>query len=178
VVKIFFGYSYKCSKVNDIGFRPSKGIYQGKMKEIPAAQANREDTEERRYLMTGRVPCNVVVAGACHICSGNLMLALERLEKQGVLTAEMQILAGSKASPEKCQGRLIIAVGRCVPQHIIAECSIRACPPSEGRIYQTLLRFLRSGFKTSPQAQYLRWSDEFNPRNIKYIPPVKLIAPP
>jgi hypothetical protein len=38
----------------------------------------------------------------------------------------------------------------------------------------------RSGFKTSPQAQYLRWSVEFNPQNPDRIgiPPVELIAPP
>lgn len=112
------------------------------MKKIPDAHTGRDDTAEGQNLITERITCNVVVAGACHLCSGNLMLALERLEKEGVLTADMQILAGSKASLEKCNGRLTIAVGGCVPQNIISDISIPVCPPSEGRIYQTLMRFL------------------------------------
>ena len=123
-------------------FRPFTGIYYGKMKKISDAHTCRNDTEKSQDLITERIPCKVVMEGACHICSGNLMLALKRLEKEGVLTADMQILAGCKASLEKCNGRFTIAIGGCVPQNIISDCSIRTCPPSEGQIYQTLLRFL------------------------------------
>ena len=112
------------------------------MTKTPDAHTSRDDTDESQDLIAERFPCNVVVEGACHLCSGNLMLALERLEKEGLLTADMQFLAGSKASLAKCNGRLTIAIGGCVPQGIISDCSICACPPSEGRIYQTLLRFL------------------------------------
>lgn len=123
--------------------KPFEAISYGKMKKILHAHTGRDDTEKSQDLVTERISCDVVVEGACQMCSGKLMLALERLEKQGVLKADMQILAGSKASLEKCNGRITIAIGGCVPQNIISDCSIRACPPSEGRIYQTLLRFLR-----------------------------------
>jgi hypothetical protein len=36
----------------------------------------------------------------------------------------------------------------------------------------------RSGFKTSPQAQFLCWTEGFNTRNIKYIPALESLAPP
>jgi len=117
------------------------------MNKIPDTLTSRDNPEKSQDPITERIPCKVVVAGACHICSGNLMLALERLEKEGVLTSDVQILAGSKASLEKCSGRLTIAVGGCASRNIISDCSIRACPPSEGRIYQTLVRFLRSHLK-------------------------------
>jgi hypothetical protein len=36
----------------------------------------------------------------------------------------------------------------------------------------------RSGFKTSPQAQFLCWTEGFNARNIKYISTVESLCPP
>jgi len=38
--------------------------------------------------------------------------------------------------------------------------------------------FDRSGFKTSPQAQFLCWAEGFNTRNITYIPAFESLAPP
>jgi hypothetical protein len=35
-----------------------------------------------------------------------------------------------------------------------------------------------SGFKTSPQAQFLCWTEGFNTRNITYIPALESLAPP
>ena len=35
----------------------------------------------------------------------------------------------------------------------------------------------RSGFKTLPQNQFLRWNKIFNPRNIMYIPAVENFIP-
>jgi hypothetical protein len=37
---------------------------------------------------------------------------------------------------------------------------------------------IRSGFKTSLQAQFLCWTEGFNTRNIKYIPALESIGPP
>ena len=37
---------------------------------------------------------------------------------------------------------------------------------------------LRSGFKTSPQAQFLCWAEGFNTQNITYIPAFESLAPP
>jgi hypothetical protein len=38
--------------------------------------------------------------------------------------------------------------------------------------------FIKSDFKTSPQAQFLCWIEGFNTRNIKYIPAVESLVPP
>ncbi len=36
----------------------------------------------------------------------------------------------------------------------------------------------RSGYKTSPQAQFLCWTEGFNTRNIMYIPAFESLGPP
>ena len=41
-----------------------------------------------------------------------------------------------------------------------------------------LFKFIRSGFKTSPKAQFLCWAEGFNTRNIKYIPAFESLVPP
>jgi len=41
-----------------------------------------------------------------------------------------------------------------------------------------IIRLCRSGLKTSPQAQFLCWTEEFNTRNIKYIPVFESLGPP
>ncbi|MGD9278587.1 MAG: hypothetical protein PVG37_08380, partial [Desulfobacterales bacterium] len=43
---------------------------------------------------------------------------------------------------------------------------------------QKSLEMFRSGFKTSPQAQFLCWTEGFNTQNIKYIPAFESLAPP
>ncbi len=40
-----------------------------------------------------------------------------------------------------------------------------------------LKKHRRSGFKTSPQAQFLCWTEGFNTRNIKYIPVFESLGP-
>jgi len=40
------------------------------------------------------------------------------------------------------------------------------------------MKFLRSGFKSSPQAQFLCWGEGFNTRNIAYIPAFESLGPP
>ena len=41
-----------------------------------------------------------------------------------------------------------------------------------------MIKLCRSGFKTSPKAQFLCWTEGFNTRNIKYIPVFESLGPP
>ena len=47
-----------------------------------------------------------------------------------------------------------------------------------GKVCYLFDLLIRSGFKTSPQAQFLCWAEGFNTRNIKYIPAFEPLVPP
>ncbi len=85
-----------------------------------------------------RFPCAIDMRGACCTCSGNLVFALERLNSRGMLTTEMQFLAGAKAAPDTTGAGPVIAVGRCVPEHIGIDRHVRTCPPDTGDIIRAV----------------------------------------
>jgi hypothetical protein len=50
-------------------------------------------------------------------------------------------------------------------------------PISTRKCVKVYMKFLRSGFKTSSQAQFLYWTEGFNTRNIKYISALESLVP-
>ena len=90
-----------------------------------------------------RFPCKVITDGACCTCTGNLVFALERLNRQGLLSERVRILTGQQAKLPDATDVFTVAVGSCVSKEAGADCRIDACPPGTGLIYQTIAKALK-----------------------------------
>ena len=80
-------------------------------------------------------PCQINAQGACSVCMGNLVFALERLKADGFLHPRLTFHIGQNARTTADSDMIQITVGKCVsPGHPI-ELVIDECPPSANSIY-------------------------------------------
>ena len=136
---------YAPTDIRHIAFAADAELGPCDLKEIRIRSLNRPAVEKHfapppHY--SKRFPCTIIAEGACCTCTGNLVFALERLNQQGLLSRRIRILAGQLAELPVEKGAFTVAVGSCVSKQAGVDCHINECPPSTGRIYQTIAKAL------------------------------------
>jgi uncharacterized protein (DUF362 family) len=87
---------------------------------------------------TKRYPCSINAEGACCTCEGNLIFALERLKEQGLLSDRLSFLVGQSFRISGRPKGFTIAVGQCASKAENVDLHIDGCPPSAGKIQQSV----------------------------------------
>jgi len=144
VVAEMLGYAPR--DIQHIALAADAGLGSCDPENIRLRHLNRPVEEKHFALLphySERFPCKVIAEGACCTCTGNLVFALERLNRQGLLSKRICILAGQLSKLPDEKGVFTVAVGSCVSKLIGVDCHINECPPGAGRIYQAIAKALR-----------------------------------
>ena len=144
VVAEILGYAPR--DIQHIADAADAGLGTCDLEKIRVRRLNKP-SEEKRFAppphYSERFPCTVIADGACCTCTGNLVFALERLHRQGLLSKRVRILTGQQAKLPDATDVFTVAVGSCVSKEAGADCRIDACPPGTGLIYQTIAKALK-----------------------------------
>lgn len=143
VVADILGYAPR--DIRHIAYAADAGLGTCDLEKIGIRSLNRP-AEERHFAppphFSKRFPCTVIAEGACCTCTGNLVFALERLHRQGLLSKRVRIIAGQLSELPDKKGAFTIAVGSCVSEQTDVDCHINECPPGTGLIYRTIAKAL------------------------------------
>lgn len=138
---------YAPHDIRHIAYATDAGLGNCDLEKIRLRLLNRP-AEDRHFAppphYSKRFPCTIIAEGACCICTGNLIFALERLNRQGLLSKRVRIIAGQLSEVPEKKDSFTIAVGSCVPKQTGVDCHINKCPPGTGLIYQTIAKALRN----------------------------------
>jgi hypothetical protein len=146
VVADILGYAPR--DIRHISYSIDAGLGSGDLDRIQIRSLNRPSQRKNfrppaPVHYSKRFPCTISAEGACCTCTGNLIFALERLHKKGLLSEQVAFLIGQ--NPKRSSGKktFTVAVGQCASKQDGADLRIDECPPSAGNIYQCVASKLK-----------------------------------
>jgi uncharacterized protein (DUF362 family) len=137
VVADMLGYAPR--SIRHIAYSADAGLGSCDLNTIEVLQLNQPATEvhfQSPAHYSKRFLCQIMADGACCTCMGNLMFALERLQKERSLSNKQRFLIGQLVEMSGAESSQTIAVGRCAVRKVNADIAIDVCPPSGGMIYR------------------------------------------
>ena len=136
VVADMLGYSPK--DVRHIVYSAQAGRGTCDLEEIKVVSLNRPSEVVRFNPPTHysrRFPCSISAEGACCVCMGNFIYALERLNEKRLLNRNLHFAVGQNPAAATSGEILTIAVGACAAAgNIPSDVQIPTCPPTAASI--------------------------------------------
>jgi len=139
VVADMLGYSPRA--IRHIAYSADAGLGTCDLKQIKVKALNQPQNDQPippPVHFSKKFPCRIDADGACCTCMGNLIFALERLNKKGLLSENQHFLIGQKIVLPEDSPETTISVGQCAVKCGAADIQIDKCPPSAGTIYRNI----------------------------------------